>query len=62
MGRSTPGSVRPILRTRSSPANLGRYLVCSFGLLDLADAKAAGIDYQGDPAILERIGAPATAR
>jgi DNA-binding HxlR family transcriptional regulator len=27
------------------------------GLLELADAKANGVDYQGDPAILDRIGA-----
>jgi DNA-binding HxlR family transcriptional regulator len=27
------------------------------GLLELADAKAAGVNYQGDPAVLDRIGA-----
>jgi DNA-binding HxlR family transcriptional regulator len=27
------------------------------GLLELPDAKARGVDYQGDPAVLERIGA-----
>ena len=27
------------------------------GLLELAHAKASGIDYKGDPAVLERIGA-----
>jgi DNA-binding HxlR family transcriptional regulator len=30
------------------------------GLLGLADAKADGVDYQGDPAILDRIGAQTT--
>jgi DNA-binding HxlR family transcriptional regulator len=30
------------------------------GLLELADAKAGGVHYQGDPAILERIGADVT--
>jgi hypothetical protein len=31
------------------------------GLLQAGDAKANGIDYQGDPSILDRIGAPTTA-
>lgn len=31
------------------------------GLLELADAKARGIDYQGDPTILDRIGSHTTA-
>jgi hypothetical protein len=26
------------------------------GLITLSDAKASGIDYRGDPAILDRIG------
>jgi DNA-binding HxlR family transcriptional regulator len=30
------------------------------GLLGPADAKANGVDYQGDPTILDRIGAPST--
>ena len=30
------------------------------GLLGPADAKANGVDYQGDRAILDRIGAPTT--
>jgi DNA-binding HxlR family transcriptional regulator len=32
-----------------------------FGRLELADAKARGIDYHGDPAILERLGADVNA-
>jgi hypothetical protein len=29
------------------------------GQLELADAEAAGVSYEGDPEILDRIGAPA---
>jgi DNA-binding HxlR family transcriptional regulator len=31
------------------------------GLLELADAKASGIDYQGDPTVLDRLGAEISA-
>jgi hypothetical protein len=30
------------------------------GLVELADAEASGVTYQGDPAILDRIGASLT--